>query len=321
MSAASPWRSLRVAAASVFAAALLAGCTPGATPTSQQLDVADSPLSREFYSVSAPSEQDETDAQQRRQEEAIASCMAGEGFDYVPVDYAAWAEGYEVDDPDLKYATRPWVERWGFGFSTVLQPAEPGGPVTIPRFVDDNVEYREGLSESELTAYFAALDEAQSDADDTHGGCRGRAEQEFPITSPTWQTAQYSELIAGIGTMWEQLRRSPERQELDAEWAACMADLGHPEQRDRDERAAAIEGPLNAVYADADPATGEVDADQLGLVQQQEIELAIADFDCEERTDYDQRYLRLQFAAEERFIGDNRTAIDELIAAYEQGQQ
>ena len=122
--------------------------------------------------------------------------------------------------------------------------------------------------------------------------------------------------------LWEQTTSDPAMVELDAAWSACMEAAGHGGFATQVDAQNSIYDQQNKLYEDAAPAEGEeyVEPDPAAMdaLGEQEVELALADLDCREETDYRQQAQDIQFELEERFIADHESELEALRAAAEQ---
>jgi hypothetical protein len=75
----------------------------------------------------------------------------------------------------------------------------------------------------------------------------------------------------------------------------------------------------NKIWETMDPDTGEVDQSALDALGEKEIELALADLDCREETDYRQKVEDITFEQEQRFVDDHEGELEAMKAAAEQG--
>lgn len=338
-------RRILGAVVGAVAAASLASCSfipglPGAG-ASGELSYEDSPLNEFFSAVYGGFDDGEWTERQNQIEELIASCMVAEGFEYVPYDYSddggMIAFGPDEDDGP-EWGTRAYVEQYGFGYSTYYDDAHFGDVVADDDFFDDglwhdpNSDYLNSLSDAELDAYYEALDGPQPDWENmtedemldyvyVQGGCRGEAETELggdPYQG-LWENEQFNQIMERMDSIYLELEFHPEIAALEPAWADCIADAGYPEFSARSDVWEAVDQRVMELWDTADPQTGAYDPELLAEVQEFEIALAVADFDCAEEVDYDQTQLRVQFELEQRFIDENRAALDELVAAVEQG--
>lgn len=140
--------------------------------------------------------------QEREAQEAIASCMAAEGFEYIPIDVSAQEAFFESQfEEDLEWGSDEWIAKYGFGVSTQRFSQSQVGPDLVGNTwndfggedempVDPNQAYLETLSESERMAYEAAL----------WGG-----PNDYPVP------------------LWEEEGREPTEEEMDAFFAEAEA--------------------------------------------------------------------------------------------------
>lgn len=179
---------------------------------------------------------EEFEDEQRRLEEAIAACMADRGFEYEP--YVPDFGGIEFTEEDqVEYARRN-------GFSVTLPYGDPEYDGDAGGFVEDddpNSDYVSGLSESEMTAYYEALDgtpeemaeyettETDPETGETYtmiegagAGCRGDAQREVTGDRDT----AYSAMEPLYEEIYERVEADPRTAELEAEWSSCMTDAG-----------------------------------------------------------------------------------------------
>lgn len=331
------------AAAAAALVLILAGCTgTAADTTTGELTYEDSPMTKYLDAAwSGGLSEEESEKKQAadmtQMEEIIAQCMTAEGFEYTPVDFettdtivVGTGDEWDIDD-------RAWVEKYGYGlFEFPGSDAEPEESESESTSIDENAEYIASLSESEAAAYDEALygppieEEALNDPDFEYSweesGCAGQAQHEVQGEDPL-ATAEFDDLFERISSLSEQAMDSTEQQELDARWAACMADAGESgftrqsdaQQSITDDMPVPEEAPEGSETAVPDdkvvPETAETRA-----LHEREIELALVDLTCREETDYAQSTLEIQFALEERFIEDNRAELDAFVLAAEQAE-
>lgn len=350
-------RTIRPLALSASAAALvvvLGGCSAQGGQK-QELSWEDSPLSTYMSAaygtdLSVEEQQAKADEEAREIEELTAECMQAEGFEYVPNTQnsaTVFTEDDGVWDPD----SRKWVEQYGYGMFN-----DPYGEQPAPESeqqVDPNQEYVESLSESEQAAYSATLwgeqpsEEEMNDPDfDWDGfyetadlGCSGEASEEVSGTD-AWEelNAQFEPLLKQLDELYTSTQQSEEMVALDEKWSSCMADAGfagYTTQADPanelSEKQTAFWDEQNAAYEEIDweTATEEeiaaLDAQsdpsttpEWKELAEQEIEIALADLECREKTDYRDESMRIQFALEEQFIADNKADLEAYRAAAEQ---
>lgn len=332
-------RSAALLGALCFSVVLGACGSPG--ETEEPPAAKDSPLT-EFMSsayesgMSAEEQEKKFAEQDREREDLVAQCMSEEGFEYTPnVQNVSFSMGTETDwNPD----SRDWVAQYGYGM--VNYPGRDDQPeVTEDEYVDANADYVASLSESEQTAFYEALNGPMPDDADmpaegemvewdwSTAGCWGWADHE--MNGDYTETAEmHQPLIDSMNTLYEDMLSSPELTGADAEWSACMADAGHPGFSAQLDAQESISEKMNAAYEATSATIGataeavdpgamvEPDMDALG---EEEIELALADLDCREKTDYRDTMESVQFELEQQFIDDHKAELEAFRADIEQG--
>lgn len=305
----------------------LAACSPGGDSTSSE-DEYYSPLNEYLSAVwgGDVSEEDwmaRAEEEQRIREDIVAECMVEQGFEYTPFVDMGWssssADEWKPDD-------REWVAQWGYG--AVKSPGMNDAPDPEEQVVDPNQEYVQSLSESEMMAFYEALygpqpTEEELNEDGSYdynwetAGCQGLAEHEVSGDDPM-QSDEHKPLMDSINEFYMQMETTPELADIDAAWADCMADAGYSGFTKQYDAQESVYTELNSYYEgvtefiEDDPALDEI-ADR-------EVELALADLDCRESTDYRERRQEVAVALEEQFIADNKAALEALVADAEQGQ-
>ncbi|MDR0594329.1 MAG: hypothetical protein LBG60_13990 [Bifidobacteriaceae bacterium] len=212
---------------------------------------------------------------------------------------------------------------------------------------DPNWQYIESLSESALNAYYKTLEGLEPTGDGAWVGaetwntgegasCRAQAAGKFPdpaLEDPLTDYV-YQDLVGGMADIKWQVDDDPRTLAMDREWADCMAGFGFDVAEEHvvgdSGQAGVISGPIQAFYlaratgADGQVADTSLDGpreppkDQRSLIgSQPEIDIALADFDCRVETDYMNRLIAIQRELETAFVQDNRTALEEMLAAIE----
>lgn len=306
-------------------AAGLAACagSPGDAP-----DAADSPLS-EYLSamwggdLSEKEQQARFDKENKDREELVAQCMADEGFEYIP---NIQSSTFTTSGDEWKPDDREWVAQYGYGMVNF-----PGRDQPVPDdqvWTDPNGDYVNSLSESEQQAYYETLngppipeDQMNEDGsyeyDWTQAGCYGWAQNEVAQKNPA-QSDEFKPLMTALDEFWTSTQESDAFDEVNAAWSSCMADAGYAGYEAQMDAQTAFSDELNAYYENQ---TEWVEDDpELAALGEREIEVALADLDCREKTDFRAEYAKVQFALEEQFIADNRAELEALKAAAEQGR-
>ncbi len=178
-------------------------------------------------------------------------------------------------------------------------------------------------------------------------GCSGEAyEAEYGDQGQSQEL--WEELSPEMEAMYEQVQADPRIVEMDQEWSACMAAAGHEFEsmnvmhetiyQDLQTRFDAIVGPgggyadpfegwtqeeidaffeektqeeIDAFFKEAEQATrADVDMEALAALQQEEIDLAVADLEC--RGDYYEEYQEISEEYEADFIAANREILEQI---------
>lgn len=348
-------RARLILAAGTAIAALLIGCTapsgttsqPGAGPSDSPATAenpgdepteADSPLQQYralLRSDGAPPNASEQERwriyaeQQNRMQELVAACMAKEGFEYPVRRLNEEAAPPNADEPAWEPEDREWVARYGYGLADYPGRTPPNAEPDKPRD-----EEPPAMTEAEEAAFQEALfgpEPAEGEAYDWRkSGCHGAAEHEV-MGYQGWRDAENQPIMDAIDTFYQELGSHPDFAPLEAEWAGCMAELNYPEFKAQPEAPASIEALLHDYFpADEDtdepdprtkdPRFASLDDPAYAEIARQEVELALVDLDCRERTDYRRRHLRIRFELENQFIADHAEELDALRARAEQSQ-
>ena len=313
---------LTTIATAALLALTLAGCSADAAA---KLDPAESPLTKYMSAMNQGYDEDSMVAQQNEQEALIASCMADEGFDYVPVDNSQYSGMMSADDGE-EYGTEKWVAENGYGMSqSPEQIAEQ--QEQSQEFVDPNQDYVTSLSEGEQAAYYEVLygvppTEEEMGEDGSYeynwetSGCQGFANHEIDGDQPSQD--EHAALFEAMNAMYEASQSSPTLVELDSEWAACMADAGYATFTKKNDAQESISTAQSELYENQ---TGNgPDEAMLAEMREQELAVAMADFTCAEEVDYTDASMSVQYELEEQFIIDHKSELDALIADSEQGK-
>jgi hypothetical protein len=317
-------------------ALLLAGCSgsegddTGSSAGAEQ----ESPLSKYLNAAYggdlSPEAQEEKFAEeQRQQEELVAQCMQDEGFEYTPATDtgAVYSSG---GDDEWKPDDREWVAQYGYG--AVKSPFTEEPPPE-EEYVDPNGDYVASLSESEQMAFYEALHGPQPSEEEmaeggefeydwTTAGCQGAAQHEVAGEDPS-QSEEFKPLFEAIEELYSDTASWPGMSELDAEWAACMEDGGQGGHANPMEAQTSVYDEMNTFWEDVDmsaepTAPPEPDQAAMDALAEREVELALADLDCREETDYRDRNAEIVREVEQEFIDDHKSELDAMIAAVEQ---
>jgi len=263
-------------------------------------------------------------AQQREVEEAIAACMAREGFEYVPQDVGEMLA--PADHPRQQLSEEEFRREYGYGITTLEREAiqGPGGAMDDP-----NLALLEQLDDAEREAYERALYGEQmafdmdADPDDVEmpqiEGCQGEAMDE--VQGDQMQVAD--ELIPELMALEEQINADPRMVEALQDWQTCLREAGfdfedrfdpynHLSQRFAElEQAAFEQMDKEGFDPDEGPIEPELDPDELEELRQEELEIAAVEWQCTETHLQDvEAEVRTEY--ESAFIDENRHELEQM---------
>ncbi|GEN80684.1 hypothetical protein [Actinotalea fermentans] len=334
----------------VLGTALAAGLTGCGGGDGDKPSDGESPMGaidKMFEEAYADWDEETSNQQQMQVEELVAECMAGLGFEYIPVDYSAMNAGMSIStDDEIPWGTLEFAEQWGYGITTNPWEDSEESPEPLPgdEFVDPNQAITEKMSETELNAYYAALWGEQSMEPTEDGeyvepsweemGCFGSAQHEIYGDSAfgAGEDDPFASLMEEMNTMWESVSTDDRILATEAEWASCMADAGHPNLAkvgDAEQEIYSQVDPIwNDAYSDMPPDATEEDyraveqsiQDQLAAITPQEIELAVADYTCRDESGYDDVYSEVNLDLQQKFYDEHKAELEEWIA-YQKEQQ
>jgi hypothetical protein len=299
------------------------------TATAPTTTVAESPLAEYVAGGSARPITDfdpvAAERETRAHEEAIARCMADEGFDYRPFvrQFQWYTEGSAVAIVTAGAGTLPnlppdqFATQYGYGLST----RDPNQVEDSE--VDPNAAIVDAMPIAQRVAYYHALLGADQSLDDEGrpnaempgdpASCWEQAATEVwgdqsgaPATDPV--LAAFAPLLDQIAAIEDQIAADPRMVAAHDAWSACMADAGFPGYTD-------LNGPQSTVAARArdvmgtamDPASA--DPDELAELQRFEIAIATADNSC--REEFGEAYTQVRNELETRFVEQHRTELEQ----------
>lgn len=324
-------RTARLIAVALACTLTLAGCT---TPSAPRTDAdagaspgsADTEASVERTSAlqpcldvlwDFPSTEDFV-ADKLEIEEEVASCMAERGFPHTPKPAEYYEEEQTAPPTDLEPGSREDTAVNGYGiYRTAEERAAEDAEYARIEESDPNRAYTDSLSEAQRLAYDTALYGFSGEDGQPVGepGCAaaliGMAE------GPPTLEERNKPLTDAIDRLYQEtILRDADILKLDAEWSQCMAGQGQPGLSDPE---AAFDA-VRAIFPDA--AQGQIESADEGRIvtaRAQEVEIALADFDCRVEVDYDSRYQDATIRLEEEFLAQNRAKLDAMMAEAEQG--
>lgn len=264
----------------------------------------------------------------RQTETIIASCMADLGFEYIPSSGSqvqVVVESAEILQDPIENAHQ---NGYGIGEQSIDLDDVPVNP---------NQAITDAMSETELAAYERALWGSPFDQETTgdstieeteydweEAGCSGKAEHEVAAagsaedpTTAVMKDPQWAELIAAMNGLTVEAGNDPRMAELNASWSTCMSkagfDFASPE--------AAVNSFLDAQDSPAEPAAGDGGTagapEDVDAAKDLQINVAVADFTCQEEVDLPNEALRIQFAIEQEFVDANAAELKAFSVALE----
>jgi len=324
---------------------VLTACSGGAEPTDEETPLG--ALDAYFEQMYGDYDEDAGNVQMMEVEEIVAKCMSEQGFEYTPVDYSSMgrAEAVGTEELDVEWGTLEFAQEYGYGATTNPWGDQSGEPTdTGEEWVDPNSEYIEDMSQTEQTAYFAALygdtssseppeeGEVVDEYDWTTAGCQGKAQHEVYESGNGMDDEEFTALQDEMSAMWEAAMADPRVSGLDAEWASCMSDAGYTGLAVVADAEQQFYEKVNAIYEDAyvdvDPEAGEADyaavedgiQNQLSALTTEEIETAVADYTCRDEVRYTEIQQEVNFEYQQDFVDGHRDSLDAWLEAYQAAQ-
>lgn len=267
-----------------------------------------------------------SDLEHRLRVEYIADCMARQGFIFSPntnnQQVATISEG-------PRRGVKEFAIQSGFGIST----SESGGgilEIAGPALTIDPVRAGAvGMSASETEAWTLALiGDLQSGSDFSDHGCFGKAVIAIHIATVP---PEYQAIETEVNRFPESLAVSPLMIELNTDWATCMTETGFPGLRNPEQLVASlwVEWDLIQDWANrsvtienwdwaAEP-SGPPEPD-ISIFQAREFELAIAEVNCREQVDFDNRYTLISQQLQQEFVDQNRAELEAWASHMEQNR-
>jgi hypothetical protein len=268
---------------------------------------------------------------------AIAECMAAQGFRYVPNPLNPDLSGGSTRvSPTLLTlpvpflaASRDTVVRDGYGvMGTPEERAAAAGVVNDP-----NVAYQATLSSEEADAYSVALyGDPNAAVPTSESACSGKALARFPEPSQPDRVrafeAEFWDLIySTVSFVRDEVPQDPRVVQLDQEWESCMNTAGYV----FGDGPRVENGPIlamgRAMRTRPDGTVGpvrngvpsaEVPPEEKSLLgTAPERAVAVADFDCRVATNYIARLTDIRAARDKEYIAANQAALNKLVAAAE----
>jgi len=260
------------------------------------------------------------EAMQIRRENLIAECMAELGFDYIPHLQSVQLEF--ADHDDWRPYDPNWVAQWGYGIVSSPTSLVTDGPVFGMGGTDfgPNNQMLGELSESERAAWEEALwGEILGDDLNCFSRAWNQAWNEVDIS----RSEQFTPLMEAINQFQQLLDHDISA--ADHDWAICVANAGFPGFTRQTEAADSIwmarleavnETTRNPNWPGGEPSA--TNSPLLAELQLREINLALADLQCRNSTDFQTRHNAHLTVLETQFVADHRADLEALRSALEQ---
>ena len=236
---------------------------------------------------------------------AIATCMNERGFQYEPVRSQLELAAHVLTEP-----TREWMERYGFGASTLLYRQELLGSAAIGFSLEGNanpnIAHFLSLDETQRVEYQHALT-GSLDGADTEPPCAFAGLADFEWATVSLVRQQFASDLA-------KLQLDVITHEAVVEFEASIADCLSASDLNWTNRDQAYERFLVlAARLGEDGSLSEPDLGQLADLQQSEVALAKAAWECGGSESARQVVLdAARHDLEEQFITANRSALEPL---------
>jgi hypothetical protein len=210
-------------------------------------------------------------------ETAIASCMAGEGFEYVPIDPVSFRNAMASLAAVPGLNDEEFVAQYGYGFTTLP-------PTQKFRAGEENQVIYEDLSPADQVAYDRALWGENTETTfvfmlenedfEGAGGCTKTAIDE--VFTAEQRNPNFSNPFD------VQVAQDPRMIDATKEWATCMSADGYDYESPEDAEDQILDR-YDSLTKGQDPTTlTGSDADALKALQAEELAIAAADLVCAE---------------------------------------
>lgn len=268
-------------------------------------------------------QQAEANAKQQQYQQAIADCMAEQGFTYVPLIPPA-DEAAVMAEVALE-GTLQYAQKYGFG-----NVDNPWSKLRIDPSANPNTAYIAGLSVEARYAYNVALKgrasaeiEKQLDEGQTKGpqglgtetgtdsgngaDCTARASSQIYSAGGHDEYA-FTELISAAKLALAQIDSDPRVVEAVQGWSDCMVDAGYPRYGSRLD--------VRNEYSEQFGRVVRSDGSAVEAFRAEEIEAAVSDATCADSTGYTRTLADVQYEIERGFVADHEAELDAYVAEY-----
>lgn len=323
-------------------ALLLGACGGGAgASTGEDSDDAASgfgsgPLDAYFERIYGGMDENVWQDQQREVEELVAECMAEQGFEYVPVDYASMSQPAVAEESEVEWGTREFAEQYGYGMTSWPGMDEEPLPEEDMGWEDPNQAYVEAMSDTERDAYYVALhgemtgpepgEEEEWEYDWTQAGCQGSSqhaiEEKYGLGGEEMTALQEE-----MEQLFTQIEADERITALTAQWSECMADAGYTGLASMDDAQNALMEQQNAIYDEVygqdvveesewEKLEAEVEK-RTAELREAEIATAVADFDCQDEVGFEKVRVEVTNEYQQTFVDAHRAELEAWVESAE----
>lgn len=254
-----------------------------------------------------------------RYEEAVATCMKENGFEYTPTpmeDTTAMAG--PMPQADWDPVANAKVDGYGIALFLGLDDDDDNSGFAKG---DPNRIYYDALSDEEQAAYSQALhgtptlDEPDPESYWTTGGCYGEAFHEVYESQNNWPDMDTPSVMDDYWQfVSDKVENDPRIGKAATKWSACMSNKGYQFTELADARES-IQQRYDDLLA-VDWTTQGWEAD-LAALRADEIATATADAQCRVKAGVDQAYDDAWFDGETEFYNAHRAEVDAWFAEQE----
>lgn len=313
---------------------------------------------RMTVAISAGDMDEEERQRLRQVEELVAACMQEAGFEYVPTDPFGGETKDDPFADAFALPPDEFAREYGYGMTTLMDPNGPDEEVTDPnQEIRDGLSesaleaYNQALwgdmIEMSPDGGAVAIKPAPGETGPPpieEQGCHGEARAEVfgedggMLRGP--DMSEFDGLFEDMESLRQRIESDPRIVEATEAWAGCMAEAGYSDVEAANDPEDSVMDRMSELYGwDAEPPAGEddedsagggpgmsiggpgeIDVDEEALAELQEYEIAIAtaDYECEqEQLAEVQRDVAWGF--EEDFVDEHRDELERYRDAMAEG--
>ena len=287
-----------------------------------------------------------------RFEEAVAVCMRDAGFEYTPEEYESDEEdentesleyarefGYGIttwdeDSDDEDYERTPndlYIEGLSdeeldaYWIAYEGEYLDEDDEIDLSDFDDEDgeidlgdleigedgeIDFGDEFIEDDLDE-FEEFDEFD---DLGYEGCQGVAYEGLADNPLPYDFPEHQDVLMALDEMYAEVANDESLIEAEEAWSACMDEAGYPDLVTADDASYLVYDAYDAAWEEVPDDADDISEDLLASLQELELAVAVADFECRDSSGLTTAYTDVQFAAEQEFVDANR---DALVAFFE----